>query len=70
MRPARWPCSARAVADGLMAGGVLPVLKHIPGHGRAGSDSHHDLPLVTAPRTELEADDFAPFAALRTCRWR
>jgi len=55
---------ARAVADGLLAGGVLPVLKHIPGHGRARVDSHRELPLVTAPREALEGHDFAPFAAL------
>ncbi len=54
----------RAVAEGLMAGGVLPVVKHIPGHGRAGVDSHHDLPIVTASRAELEASDLPPFQAL------
>jgi beta-N-acetylhexosaminidase len=54
----------RAVAEGFMAGGVLPVLKHIPGHGRATKDSHHDLPVVTASRGDLEAADFAPFRAL------
>ncbi len=55
---------ARAQADGLMDGGVLPVLKHIPGHGRARADSHLELPVVDASRAELEATDFAPFAAL------
>jgi beta-N-acetylhexosaminidase len=54
----------RAVADGLSAGGVLPILKHIPGHGRALVDSHHRLPLVDTPREELETIDFAPFRAL------
>ncbi len=54
---------ARAFADGLMAGGVLPVMKHIPGHGRAAVDSHHDLPVVTADRAAL-ARDMAPFRAL------
>jgi beta-N-acetylhexosaminidase len=53
----------RAVADGLLAGGVYPVLKHIPGHGRARADSHLDLPRVTVARDELERD-FAPFRAL------
>jgi beta-N-acetylhexosaminidase len=53
-----------AVAEGLMAGGVLPVMKHIPGHGRATSDSHFDLPVVSASREELEAVDFVPFRAL------
>lgn len=54
----------RAVAEGLMAGGVLPVIKHVPGHGRANADSHLALPVVTAPRAALEAQDFAPFRAL------
>jgi len=54
----------RAVADGLMEGGVLPVVKHIPGHGRAGADSHHELPRVRAPATHLAEVDFAPFEAL------
>jgi beta-N-acetylhexosaminidase len=53
----------RAVADGHMAGGVLPVIKHVPGHGRATADSHQELPVVTAPRAELEAVDFAAFKA-------
>ena len=53
-----------AVADGLMAGGVLPVIKHIPGHGRATADSHFDLPTVTATRDELEVTDFVPFRKL------
>jgi beta-N-acetylhexosaminidase len=54
----------RAVAEGFMAGGVLPVIKHIPGHGRATKDSHHDLPVVTAARGDLDANDFATFRAL------
>lgn len=54
----------RAVAEGLMAGGVLPVVKHMPGHGRAACDSHKDLPVVDAPREALRARDFAPFRAL------
>lgn len=53
-----------AVAQGLMAGGVLPVMKHLPGHGRAVADSHFELPVVTATRAELEASDFVPFRAL------
>lgn len=53
----------RAQAEGLMAGGVLPVIKHIPGHGRALADSHHDLPVVDAKRKVLEAIDFATFRA-------
>ena len=55
---------ARAVADGLLAGGVLPVLKHIPGHGRATADSHHALPVVDADLATLAATDFAAFQPL------
>ncbi|MGO4388589.1 beta-N-acetylhexosaminidase [Microvirga sp. 2YAF29] len=54
----------RAAAEGLIAGGVLPVVKHIPGHGRAGADSHLSLPVVDATREELERHDFAPFRML------
>jgi beta-N-acetylhexosaminidase len=54
----------RGVAEGLMAGGVLPVMKHVPGHGRATMDSHHHLPVVTATREALDGSDFAPFRAL------
>jgi beta-N-acetylhexosaminidase len=54
----------RAVANGYAAGGVLPVIKHIPGHGRALADSHLELPVVTTSRAELEATDFAPFRLL------
>ena len=54
----------RAAAEGLIAGGVLPVIKHIPGHGRAKADSHLELPVVEAGWDELEARDFAPFKAL------
>ncbi|WP_421694944.1 beta-N-acetylhexosaminidase [Aestuariivirga sp.] len=55
---------ARAHAAGFADGGVLPVIKHIPGHGRARADSHLELPVVEASRAELEAIDFPPFAAL------
>jgi len=55
---------ARAAAVGLLEGGVLPVLKHIPGHGRAPVDSHEKLPVVAAPRAVLEEQDFAAFRAL------
>jgi beta-N-acetylhexosaminidase len=54
----------RAVAEGLMAGGVLPVVKHMPGHGRAACDSHQDLPIVEASLDSLAAQDFRPFRAL------
>ncbi|SFP54482.1 beta-N-acetylhexosaminidase [Tranquillimonas alkanivorans] len=56
--------ASRAITDGMAAGGVLPVLKHIPGHGRGEVDSHLGLPVVEASREELEAVDFAPFRAL------
>jgi beta-N-acetylhexosaminidase len=55
---------ALAVAEGLKAGGVLPVVKHMPGHGRATADSHLRLPVVTADRASLEATDFAAFMPL------
>lgn len=55
----------RAAAEGYMAGGVVPVIKHIPGHGRARADSHESLPVIDTPLQDLEASDFAPFAAMR-----
>lgn len=55
---------SQAVAEGLMHGGVLPILKHIPGHGRATVDSHLDLPHVTAAEEDLQHTDFAAFKAL------
>jgi len=58
-----------AVCDGLMAGGVLPVIKHIPGHGRATVDSHRALPVVETPRAVLDSTDFAPFRALSGMPW-
>jgi beta-N-acetylhexosaminidase len=54
----------RAVMDGTLAGGVLPVIKHVPGHGRALADSHKSLPRIDATKEELEAADFRPFQAL------
>ena len=59
-RPERVAAMGRAVADGLLAGGVAPVIKHMPGHGRARVDSHHELPVVDAARSDLK-HDFAPF---------
>ena len=56
---------AAAIAEGLADGGVLPVLKHIPGHGRANADSHEKLPVVHADRATLEASDFAAFRPLK-----
>jgi len=54
----------RAACEGLIAGGVLPIVKHIPGHGRAKADSHLELPVVDASWDELDGRDFAPFRAL------
>lgn len=64
MEPARVARLAGAQAAGLLAGGVLPIVKHIPGHGRAFADSHKELPVVHTERAALEAWDFAPFKAL------
>lgn len=54
----------QAVIDGMMDSGVLPVVKHLPGHGRARADSHMELPVVDTAREELERTDFTPFRAL------
>jgi len=62
--PAKVAAIARAVTEGLEQGGVLPVLKHIPGHGRATADTHFRLPEVETPRAELERTDFAAFQPL------
>lgn len=62
--PAAVIALGRAAMEGLQDGGVLPVIKHIPGHGRAFADSHHHLPVVEASLEELRAHDFAPFVAL------
>jgi beta-N-acetylhexosaminidase len=59
----------RAAAEGLMAEGVMPVIKHIPGHGRAMVDSHHAAPTVTEPRDTLERTDFLPFKLLSDLPW-
>ena len=56
---------AQAWVDGLQDGGILPVVKHIPGHGRTRVDSHHALPVVDAALDDLEARDFAPFRSFR-----
>ncbi|WP_315711704.1 MULTISPECIES: beta-N-acetylhexosaminidase [unclassified Bradyrhizobium] len=62
--PEKVAAIARAVTEGLEQGGVLPVLKHIPGHGRATADTHFRLPTVDAPEAELDATDFAAFRLL------
>ena len=54
----------RVMADGLLERGVLPIIKHIPGHGRAVVDSHLELPQVSSSKTELRTVDFKPFADL------
>ncbi len=55
----------REVMNGYLAGGVLPVIKHVPGHGRAEADSHLSLPKIEASAAELETVDFKPFQALK-----
>ena len=62
--PGKVAAIARAVTDGLEQGGILPVLKHIPGHGRATADTHFKLPVVDTSRKELERSDFAAFQPL------
>lgn len=62
--PATVAALGRAVAEGLLAGGVLPVIKHMPGHGRARVDSHHEMPTVETDRETLSQSDFVPFRAL------
>ncbi len=67
--PARVARLAGAFCEGLLAGGVLPIIKHIPGHGRARVDSHRACPLVDAGRAMLAQSDFAPFRALSAMPW-
>src|SRR5882757_2105328 len=62
--PGKVAAIARAVTDGLEQGGILPVLKHIPGHGRATADTHYSLPVVDTPEDELNRTDFAAFQSL------
>jgi beta-N-acetylhexosaminidase len=59
----------RAVRDAILAGGAMPVIKHIPGHGRALVDSHGAMPVVRATRAELESTDLVPFKALADSPW-
>lgn len=68
-RPEPVAALGRAAAEGLLAEGVMPVIKHIPGHGRATVDSHDALPRVTASRPELERTDFVPFKLLSDLPW-
>lgn len=60
---------ARKTAEGLMASGVAPVIKHIPGHGRAKADSHKELPIVDCSLEELRKTDFAVFKNLADMPW-
>ena len=73
---AAWDADAGTVAalglaacEGFLTGGVLPVIKHIPGHGRATADSHLELPVVDAGAGDLEAVDLTPFRALSHMPW-
>lgn len=67
--PERATVLGQAWCEGLLASGVLPVIKHVPGHGRALVDSHASLPVVAARREELEQVDYVPFRALRAMPW-
>ncbi len=67
--PLRVARLGEAASGGLLEGGVLPVIKHIPGHGRARVDSHRSRPFVEASREELARTDFAPFRALNHLPW-
>jgi beta-N-acetylhexosaminidase len=67
--PARVARLGRAACEGLLQGGVLPIVKHIPGHGRSQVDSHRDLPRVDTSREELAKTDFAPFRTLAAMPW-
>jgi beta-N-acetylhexosaminidase len=68
-RPETVAALGRAAAEGLLAEGVMPVMKHMPGQGRAMVDSHHSLPTVTAKREVLERTDFLPFKLLSDLPW-
>jgi beta-N-acetylhexosaminidase len=68
-RPEPVAALGRAAAEGLLAEGVMPVIKHIPGHGRATVDSHEKLPTVSASRDLLERTDFVPFQLLADLPW-
>src|SRR5439155_15479808 len=68
-RPEPVAALGRAAAEGLLAEGVMPVIKHIPGHGRSTVDSHDRLPTVSAPLDVLERTDFLPFKLLADLPW-
>src|SRR5262249_11766392 len=67
--PGRVTKLGQVVCEGLLEGGVLPVIKHIPGHGRARVDSHYACPVVDTEGDELSRSDFAPFHALAAMPW-
>jgi beta-N-acetylhexosaminidase len=69
VEPERVARLGRAVCEGLLEGGVLPVLKHIPGHGRARVDSHYACPAVAIEHDQMSRTDFAPFRALAAMPW-
>jgi beta-N-acetylhexosaminidase len=60
---------AGATSAGLIAGGIVPIMKHIPGHGRAKVDSHEKLPVISTAREQLDETDFKIFSTLRTIPW-
>jgi beta-N-acetylhexosaminidase len=59
----------KSMADGLMSAGIVPIMKHIPGHGRGNADSHLQLPIVKTSLTELEKTDFYPFKKMNKLSW-
>ena len=67
--PAKISALAMAACEGFLAGGVLPIIKHLPGHGRANVDSHKSLPCVEADMDTMVASDFAPFKDLSAMPW-
>ncbi len=60
---------AQAVIDAHLDHGVLPIIKHIPGHGRARVDSHKALPVVETPLPTLQETDFKPFQNIQRAPW-
>jgi beta-N-acetylhexosaminidase len=64
-KPAIVAALARIWAETLLAHGIMPVIKHFPGHGRLKTDPHLMLPVIEASRAELESDDFVPFELLK-----
>ena len=67
--PARVSALGQANTDGFLAGGVLPVIKHMPGYGHVGTDPHHELPAINRSLNELKNEDLEPFIALNNQSW-